>query len=82
MRMETEFGLRNTVFKFNKNRTMDDVQKVSNCINILSRVYDCGLIITGFGLDLLTASFTITLNHNQLQEIMINLQPNPSSLNA
>jgi hypothetical protein len=31
-------------------------------------------------LDLLAASFTITRNHNQLQEVTINLQPNPSSL--
>jgi hypothetical protein len=27
-------------------------------------------------LDLLTASFTITLNHNQLQKLTLNLQPN------
>jgi hypothetical protein len=31
-------------------------------------------------LDLLTAYFTISLNHNQIQQIAINLQPNPSSL--
>jgi hypothetical protein len=30
--------------------------------------------------DLLTISFTITCNHNQLQDLTINLLPNPSSL--
>jgi hypothetical protein len=40
------------------------------------------LIITGSGLDLLTASFTVTRNHNQFQELTVNLQPNPSSLTA
>jgi hypothetical protein len=33
-------------------------------------------------LDLLTASFTITHNHDQLQELTINLQQKPSSLTA
>jgi hypothetical protein len=33
-------------------------------------------------LDLTTASFTITRNHNQLQELRINLQPNFSSLST
>jgi hypothetical protein len=45
---------------------------------ILSRL----LITTGSDLDVLTASFTITRNHNQLQELTINLQPNPSSSTA
>jgi hypothetical protein len=33
-------------------------------------------------MDLLTPSLTISLNHNQLQELTINLQPKPSSLTA
>jgi hypothetical protein len=36
----------------------------------------------GFGLDLLTPSFTISLNHNKLLKPTINHQPNPSSLTA
>jgi hypothetical protein len=52
---------------------------------ILWRVWSS--VITNNGLwirwlDLLTASFAITRNHNQLQELAINLQPNPSSLTA
>jgi hypothetical protein len=53
----------------------------SNCL-ILSRVYGCVTNNIGFWigwLDLLTSSFTISLNHNQLQEFAINLQPNTSS---
>jgi hypothetical protein len=54
-------------------------------VNILSRFY--GSVINNIGfwigwLDLLTTSFTISLNHNQLQELTISLQPNPSSLTA
>jgi hypothetical protein len=33
-------------------------------------------------LDLLAHSCTISVNHNQLQQLTINLQPNPSSLTA
>jgi hypothetical protein len=52
---------------------------------ILSRVYGSVTNNIGFWigwLDLLTASFTITRNHNQLQYPTINLQPNSSSLTA
>jgi hypothetical protein len=52
---------------------------------ILSRVHDSVTNNNGFWigwLDLLTPSFTITSNHNQLQEFTVNLQPNPSSLTA
>jgi hypothetical protein len=52
---------------------------------ISSRVYGSVTNNNGFWigwLNLLTVSFTITRNHNQLQEITINLQPYPSSLTA
>jgi hypothetical protein len=54
-------------------------------IILLSWVYGCVTNNNGFWigwLDLLTASSTISRNHNQLQELTINLQPNPSSLTA
>jgi hypothetical protein len=54
-------------------------------IMILLRVYGCVTNNNGFWigwLDLLTASFAITRNHNQLQELTINLQPSPSSMTA
>jgi hypothetical protein len=53
--------------------------------NIVSRVYGSVTNNNGFWvgwLDLLTTSFTISFNHNQLQQLKINLQPKPSSLTA
>jgi hypothetical protein len=55
---------------------------ISSC-SILSRVYGSVTNNNGFWigwLDLMTASFTITRNRDQLQELTINLQPNSSSL--
>jgi hypothetical protein len=52
---------------------------------ILSRVYGFMTNSNGFwigSLDLFTASSTITRNHNQLQYLTLNLQPNPASLTA
>jgi hypothetical protein len=49
----------------------------------MPRVYGSVTNNNGFWigwLDLLTASFTVTHNHNQLQELAINLQSNPCSL--
>jgi hypothetical protein len=51
----------------------------------LSRVYVSVTNNNGFWigwLDLLTPSVTISLNRNQLQELTLNLQPNPSSSTA
>jgi hypothetical protein len=51
---------------------------------ILLGVYD-SVTYNGFWirwLDLLTPSFTISLNHNQSKWFPVNLQPNPSSLSA
>jgi hypothetical protein len=50
---------------------------------LLSRVYGSVTNNNGFWigwLDLLTPCSTITLNQNQLKQLAINLQPNPSSL--
>jgi hypothetical protein len=47
---------------------------------ILSRVYCSVTIITGSALDLLTASFTVSLNYHQVQELTVNLQSNLCSL--
>jgi hypothetical protein len=52
-------------------------------VYILPRVRGIVYNINGFWIEwmrLLTAYFTITRNRNQLQELTINLQPNPSSL--
>jgi hypothetical protein len=61
--------------------------KIQNQVffKIFSLIYDSVTNNSGFctgWLDLLTTSFTITRNHNQLQELTINLQPNPSFLTA
>jgi hypothetical protein len=60
-----------------------DILEGHNIGNILSCVYSCMTNNNRFWvgwLDLLTPSCTGSLIHNQLQELTINLQPNPSSL--
>jgi hypothetical protein len=51
-------------------------------LNIVTKFMAPRLIITSCEMDLLTFSFTVSLNHNQLQELTINLQPNPSFMTA
>jgi hypothetical protein len=65
-----------------------------NDTRVLSLIAQCVLLLWIYGsvtnnngfwigwLDLLTSSCTIVLNHNQLQEIALDLQPNRSSLTA